>query len=235
MAFVNASGSKKFKPAWQSAETAENQNEEKENSMLAEEDLSENGDKNHAEDTKNMPQQNIEQMKEVGQEKKSKEWPPALKEYVKRSFDLCQGEVEKDRLERHFKEILTKGLDDGTAWTIDWKSHPLPKLGNVASPKEQRSRQQFLPDRVRKRKSWSPLGSPGDSRRSRSSKSRSSSRSPRMSPSDDQNDLRDRYNEARGKRGRGRGKRQGRGRGKRNDSTVAGREDISKKKMKNFK
>ena len=46
---------------------------------------------------------------------------------MKHSFERCKNEAEKDYLEKHLKELLTRVLEDGTAYTIDWDNFALPK------------------------------------------------------------------------------------------------------------
>ncbi|XP_062891524.1 leukocyte receptor cluster member 8 homolog isoform X3 [Mobula hypostoma] len=57
---------------------------------------------------------------------KPDDWPQAMKEYVQRCFTACETEADKDRTEKLLKDVLQARLQDGSAYTIDWSSEPLP-------------------------------------------------------------------------------------------------------------
>ncbi|XP_072102967.1 leukocyte receptor cluster member 8 homolog isoform X5 [Mobula birostris] len=57
---------------------------------------------------------------------KPDDWPQAMKEYVQRCFTACETETDKDRTEKLLKDVLQARLQDGSAYTIDWSSEPLP-------------------------------------------------------------------------------------------------------------
>ncbi|XP_072102963.1 leukocyte receptor cluster member 8 homolog isoform X1 [Mobula birostris] len=59
---------------------------------------------------------------------KPDDWPQAMKEYVQRCFTACETETDKDRTEKLLKDVLQARLQDGSAYTIDWSSEPLPDL-----------------------------------------------------------------------------------------------------------
>ncbi|XP_078392458.1 leukocyte receptor cluster member 8 homolog [Cetorhinus maximus] len=63
-----------------------------------------------------------------GSPTKPDDWPQAMKEYVQRCFTACETEVDKDRTEKLLKDVLQARLQDGSAYTIDWSSEPLPDL-----------------------------------------------------------------------------------------------------------
>ncbi|XP_048477055.1 leukocyte receptor cluster member 8 homolog isoform X1 [Rhincodon typus] len=63
-----------------------------------------------------------------GSPTKPDDWPQAMKEYVQRCFTACETEPDKDRTEKLLKDVLQARLQDGTAYTIDWSSEPLPDL-----------------------------------------------------------------------------------------------------------
>ncbi|XP_043541397.1 leukocyte receptor cluster member 8 homolog, partial [Chiloscyllium plagiosum] len=63
-----------------------------------------------------------------GSPSKPDDWPQAMKEYVQRCFTACETELDKDRTEKLLKDVLQARLQDGTAYTIDWSSEPLPDL-----------------------------------------------------------------------------------------------------------
>jgi len=64
--------------------------------------------------------------------KNTKEWPEAMKEWVRCSFEQCESERMKDKLEKHIKPYINKVIRNLTAWTINWNTKPL----FVAPPEE---------------------------------------------------------------------------------------------------
>lgn len=125
----------------------------------------------------------------------SEDWPKPLKEYVHRCFGSVSDDSLKDRMEAFLKSILTSAFNDGSAYTRNWDSEPIPSLGGTSSstsalsPREKSRQVAYLPlssgklrgsgsgrgGRRGGRRNWSP---PGFRRRSRShSRSRSRDRS----------------------------------------------------------
>lgn len=49
-----------------------------------------------------------------------REWPAAMKEWVKFSFEQCENENVKDKMEEKLKVFVNKVINDGSAWTINW-------------------------------------------------------------------------------------------------------------------
>uniref|UniRef100_UPI00398E930E leukocyte receptor cluster member 8 homolog n=1 Tax=Pristiophorus japonicus TaxID=55135 RepID=UPI00398E930E len=77
-----------------------------------------------------------------GSPTKPDDWPQAMKEYVQRCFTACETEVDKDRTEKLLKDVLQARLQDGSAYTIDWSSEPLPDLNKeeTRSPQKKNHR-----------------------------------------------------------------------------------------------
>lgn len=57
--------------------------------------------------------------------KKNKEWPDSMKNWVRLSFQECDNERSKDKLEKKLRTFITRVLNDGSAWTINWSLKPL--------------------------------------------------------------------------------------------------------------
>ncbi|XP_002154762.1 leukocyte receptor cluster member 8 homolog isoform X1 [Hydra vulgaris] len=62
------------------------------------------------------------------QKRPVKEWPVAMKEWVRMSFNKCTSEYMKDQLEKPLKAFISQVLNDGSAWTMNWSSKPLFEL-----------------------------------------------------------------------------------------------------------
>ncbi|KAF3938933.1 hypothetical protein ABW19_dt0201481 [Dactylella cylindrospora] len=62
------------------------------------------------------------------------QFPDALKAYVARTFEDCPAE-NKAEVEVSLKKIITDAFENGSVWTIDWATYPLP----VAARKQQPS------------------------------------------------------------------------------------------------
>lgn len=58
-----------------------------------------------------------------------KEWPADMKTWVMHSFEQCEGEREKDRMEKYLGTFCQRVLDDGSAWTMNWRLKPLCQVG----------------------------------------------------------------------------------------------------------
>lgn len=67
--------------------------------------------------------------------KNNKDWPDAMKEWVRCSFEQCESERVKDRLEKHIKPYINQVIRNMTAWTIDWINKPLFQVPD-APPRE---------------------------------------------------------------------------------------------------
>ena len=85
------------------------------------------GSKGKENDQSFKPSVNAEEMK-----KNTKEWPEAMKEWVRCSFEQCESERMKDKLEKHIKPYINQVIRNLTAWTINWNTKPL----FVAPPEE---------------------------------------------------------------------------------------------------
>lgn len=48
------------------------------------------------------------------------QWPPKLKAFVERTFETCADETERQAIEAELKSIITKSIQEGTLWNIDW-------------------------------------------------------------------------------------------------------------------
>ncbi|XP_069769288.1 LOW QUALITY PROTEIN: leukocyte receptor cluster member 8 homolog [Narcine bancroftii] len=72
-------------------------------------------------------------------------WPQAMKEYVQRCFTACETELDKDRTEKLLKDVLQARLQDGSAYTIDWGTEPLPDLNKEQAPSPQKKNRWELP------------------------------------------------------------------------------------------
>ena len=51
---------------------------------------------------------------------KKKEWPEAMKTWVRESFEQCTSERMKDKMEEKLKTFVNTVISDGSAWTINW-------------------------------------------------------------------------------------------------------------------
>jgi len=56
----------------------------------------------------------------------TKDWPPALKQYVSRCFDQCRTDVDKDQVEIILKGKITAAASSNSLFTRDWDNEPLP-------------------------------------------------------------------------------------------------------------
>ncbi|XP_057311937.1 leukocyte receptor cluster member 8 homolog isoform X2 [Hydractinia symbiolongicarpus] len=74
---------------------------------------------------KQIKAENIEKCKEKEAVKKNKEWPDSMKNWVRLSFQECDNERSKDKLEKKLRTFITRVLNDGSAWTINWSLKPL--------------------------------------------------------------------------------------------------------------
>ncbi|KAF6203459.1 hypothetical protein GE061_001790 [Apolygus lucorum] len=133
------------------------------------------------------------------------EWPAPLRDYVGRCYAKCVTQIDQDRVGVILKGKLMRATNDGTLWTKDWASEPLPLLDSdskaVMNLKEKLSRQSItsrlgprtgsptvpnrkrasLPTRGSGRSTYRSDSSSSRSSRSSSSSRRSRSRSPRSS------------------------------------------------------
>uniref|UniRef100_A0A146KJ97 Leukocyte receptor cluster member 8 n=1 Tax=Lygus hesperus TaxID=30085 RepID=A0A146KJ97_LYGHE len=133
------------------------------------------------------------------------EWPAPLRDYVGRCYAKCVTQIDQDRVGVILKGKLMRATNDGTLWTKDWASEPLPLLDSdtkaVMNLKEKLSRQSItsrlgprtasptvphrkrssLPTRGSGRSTYRSDSSSSRSSRSSSSSKRSRSRSPRSS------------------------------------------------------
>lgn len=68
------------------------------------------------------PSAHAEQHKKV-------EWPPSVKEYVRRSFEPTREVkgVSRGDMERKLKEVITSAAESGQLLMIDWAKYPLPQ------------------------------------------------------------------------------------------------------------
>lgn len=48
-----------------------------------------------------------------------------MKEWVKSSFEQCEHERAKDKMEEKLKVFVNEVISDGTAWTINWETKSL--------------------------------------------------------------------------------------------------------------
>ena len=51
---------------------------------------------------------------------KKREWPESMKNWVRLSFEQCDSEREKDKMEEKLKVFVNTVLNNGSAWTINW-------------------------------------------------------------------------------------------------------------------
>jgi len=59
---------------------------------------------------------------------KTEESSPSLENYVKRSFEKCQNEKERQLIEKSLKKILNNAKLRGEYYTRNWDTYPLPLL-----------------------------------------------------------------------------------------------------------
>lgn len=58
-------------------------------------------------------------------DKKTREWPDSMKDWVRKSFEHCARERLKDQMEKKMRTFITRVLNDGSAWTMTWDTRPL--------------------------------------------------------------------------------------------------------------
>ena len=115
--------------------------------------------------------------------KSNKEWPDAMKEWVRCSFEQCETERMKDKLEKRIKPYINQVIRNLSAWSINWSVKPLFQVA-VREPLYGRRKSQPL----RSYRSRSSSGSRSRSRSvSPSPPRRSKSRN--KSDSDDSSDM----------------------------------------------
>ena len=54
-------------------------------------------------------------------------WPPALREWVERSFSQCKNDVERGHVQESLKERIQTANTTGTLWSTDWTTEPLAR------------------------------------------------------------------------------------------------------------
>uniref|UniRef100_A0A7M5U9W3 SAC3/GANP/THP3 conserved domain-containing protein n=1 Tax=Clytia hemisphaerica TaxID=252671 RepID=A0A7M5U9W3_9CNID len=82
---------------------------------------------------------------------KKKEWPEAMKTWVRESFEQCGSERIKDKMEEKLKTFVNQVISDGSAWTINWQLKALFKTPPKGYERSSRSSYRNTGSRSRSR------------------------------------------------------------------------------------
>ena len=70
---------------------------------------------------------------------KTEEWPESLREFATRAFkETGNNKDARSEMERELEKIINAAIADGTLWTIDWKSRPLPIISATTTERTKR-------------------------------------------------------------------------------------------------